>query len=373
MKISRLLRPGKKKLIILAVIIIAIILGFNFFAPKKQAPMQFVSVKKQDIRSTISSSGTLTAKFVANLKFKSSGKLAYINVKAGDTVSAGQVIAGLDTQQLSIELQQAQNTLRDKQAIVDKTLDDVKDHSKDETFTQRQTRTTAEVGRDNAVDSVKAAQRAFQDAVIISPIAGTVTQAPITTGGQNISGSDLIAQVVDFSVIYFDTDVDEADISKISLDQKAQISLDAYPNQTFNGVVGQIIPQTKTTSSGTTVVSVRIKLDNPKLTFVHGLTGQASIILSEAKNTLVLPQETVREDDTVLVQTNNDLQPKKVVTGIKSDTDIEIKSGVSENDRVLLNPPALESRLNQNRNPLQGIIFRVFGGAGRGGGGQLKR
>jgi len=337
MKIPKILRLSKKKIVVLTIIIIAI-LGFIFFNKPKAQNLQFTQVKKQDIKSVVSSSGTLTGKNVANLKFKSSGKLAYINVKAGDTVYAGQVIAGLDTQQLSIELQQAQNTLRDKQATIDKALDDVKNHSSDETFTQRQTRTTAEVGRDNAVDSVKAAQRAFQDAVITTPISGVVTQA-IAVAGQTVSSSDLITQVVDLSAIYFDSDVDEADISKISLDQKAQISLDAYPNQTFNGVVSQIIPQTKTTSSGATVVSVRIKLDNPRLTFVNGLTGQASIILSEVKNALTLPQEAIREDNTVFIQTPQGLKGEKVETGIKSDTNIEIKKGVEENQRVLLNPP----------------------------------
>lgn len=364
MKIPGFLKLSKKKLIIFAVIIVLLFFGFKFFGQKKQAPLQFVDVKRQDIKSVVSSSGTLTGKSVANLKFKSSGKLISLNVKAGDQVSQYQTIASLDTKDLSIALQQTQNTLRDKQAIVDKIRDDVKDHDKDETFTQRQARTTAEVAKDNAYDSVKAAQRDFEDAVIISPISGLVTQA-IQTFGQTVTSSDLIAQIVDTSGIYFDTDVDEADIAKITLSQKAEINLDAYPDKTFAGQVDQILPQTKTTSSGATVVTVRIKLDNPLSNFVNGLTGQASIILEQNKNALTLPLESVREDDMVFVQTSQGLTAKKIETGIKSDTDIEIKKGVNEGDKVLLNPPASGNTLNRNRNPIQGIIFRVFGGGGR--------
>lgn len=367
-KLLNFLKPSKKK-VILAIILIAI-LGFGLTrGNNKQQPLQFAQVKRQDIKSTVSSSGTLTGKNSASLKFKSGGKLAYINVKSGDKVSAGQAIAGLDTQDLNIALQQAQNTLRDKQALVDKALDDVKDHSADESFTQRVTRTTAQVTRDNAVDSVKAAQRAFQDAIIISPIAGVVTQASVSVPGQNVSTSDLIAQVVDFSAINFDTDIDEADISKVTLGQSAQVTLDAYPDKTFSGTVSEIIPQTKTTSSGATVITVRISLDKPDITPVNGLSGQASIILAEAKNALTLPQEAVRDDNTVFVQTSQGLKPEKVETGIKSDTDVEIKSVLSEGDKILLNPPAQGTSINQNRNPLQGIIFRVFGG-GRGAGGR---
>ncbi len=355
----------KKKIIILIVLLALGFLAFNYFNKPKTPALQFTTVKKQDIRSIVSSSGILTGKSSSTLKFKSSGKLSYINVKAGDTVSAGAVIAGLDTQDLNITLQQAQNTLRDKQAIVDKTLDDVKDHSSDESFTQRVTRTTAQVAKDNAYDSVKAAQRAFQDTVIISPISGTVTQALVSVPGQNITSSDLITQVVDFSGLYFDTDIDESDISKISLGQSAQVTLDSYPEKILKGVVSEIIPQTKTTSSGATVITVRINLNKPEITPVNGLSGQASIILSEAKNVLTLPQEALREDNAVFVQTDQGLKPIKVESGIKSDTDVEIKNGVSEEDRVLLNPPAVVTRTNQNRNPLQGIIFRVFGGPRR--------
>ena len=365
MKIPNILKPSKKKTVFLAVLIVVTVLGFNFFGQKKQAPLQFTSVKKQDIRSTVSSSGTLTGKSSANLKFKSSGKLAYINVKAGDKVSAGQTIAGLDTQDLAITLQQAYNTLRDKEAAKQKAEDDVKGHDSDESFAQKVTRTTAEVAKDNAFDNVKATQRAITDAVIVSPIDGIVTQA-IPVAGQTVGGSDVIAQVVNTSSIYFDTDVDEADISKLSVGQPNEITLDAYGDQIFKGSVDQILPQTKTTSSGATVVTVRIKLDSAKLNFVNGLTGQASIIISEEKNVLTIPQEALREDDSVIIQTTDGTRPKKVTPGIKSDTDVEIKTGLQEDDKVLLNPPAPTTRLNQNRggNPLQGV-FRLFGG-GRG-------
>lgn len=366
MKILAILKPGRKKVVILVILIIAAVWGFNYLTRPKAQALQFTTVKKQDIKSTVSSSGTLTGKDSALLKFKSSGKLSYINVKAGDTVPQWQVIAGLDTQNLSITLQQAQNTLRDKQAIVDKTLDDVKDHSSDETFTQKQTRTTAQVARDNAYDSVKEAQRAFQDAVIVSPIAGTVTQASISVPGQNVSTSDLIAQVVDFSGLYFDTDIDESDISKISLGQSAEVTLDSYPEKILKGVVSEIIPQTKTTSSGATVITVRINLNKPEITPVNGLSGQTSIILSEAKNVLTVPQEALREDNAVFVQTTQGLRMEKVEVGIKSDTDVEIKKGLNENERILLNPPSQGTRINQNRNPIQSAIFRVFGGGPRG-------
>lgn len=345
MKIPYILKPSKIKIIILVILVILGIIVFKSFGPKKQAPLQFASVKKQDIKSTVSSSGNLTGKSVANLKFKSGGKLAYIKVSAGDNVLKNQTIAGLDTQDLNITLQQAYNTLRDKEAAKDKAEDDVKGHDSDESFAQKVTRTAAEVAKDNAFDNVKAAQRAFQDAVIFAPFSGIVTQA-VEVSGQTVTSADLIAQVVDFSSIYFDTDVDEADISKVAVGEDADVTLDAYPGEVFKGKVDQVKPQTKVTSSGATVVTVRVILDSPKIVFVNGLSGESSIISATSLNTLTIPQESLRDDKSVVIQSGNKLAEKKVETGISSDTDVEIKSGLNEGEKVLLNPPPPGAKLN---------------------------
>ncbi len=361
-KIPHFLKLNKKKTAIVIILVVVALLAFNNFTKPKTEILQFASVKRQDIKSIVSSSGNLTGKNVADLKFKSSGKLVFINVKAGDSVFAGEIIAGLDNQDLNIKLQQALNTYRDKQATAEKIEDDVKDHSKDETFAQKATRTTAQAARDSAYDSVKEAQRAFQDNTITSPIAGLITKTSYIPG--QLVGSDSVVQVVDFSSFYFDTDIDEADIGKISLGQRAKITLDAFTNKAFEGSVDQIIPQTKTTSSGATVITVRINLGKVEITPVNGLSGEASIILSEARNVLTLPQEAVREDNTVFVQTQSGLRMEKVETGIKSDTDVEIKKGLSEKDRVLLNPPANGNFQNRSQNPLNSVL-RFLGGSTR--------
>ncbi len=350
MGVPGFLRPTRKKLIILAIIIIIAILGFNYFGKPKQTPLQFATVKRQDIKATVSASGTLNGKNSANLRFKLPGKLTFINVKTGDAVFAGQVIAGLDTQDLAIALQQAQNTLRDKQATADKVIDDI--HlfqygnggfpnvgTVNETMTQRQLRTTAEVARDNAFDSIKASQRAFQDTVIISPINGIITQA-IEVPNQIVGATDVIAQVVDDSEVYFDGEVDEADIASVSVGQNAEISLNTYPDRVIKGQVEQIMPNTKTTTSNATVVVVRILLSETNIRNIPGLNGQATITVAKSSNVLSVPIESIQSDNTVYISSPKGLTKIPVVPGIKSDTDVEIKSGLSEGQQIVLNPPA---------------------------------
>lgn len=339
----------KRFIVIGLVVLLVITVGFITFPKGSQKPGEFITVKRENLKSIISASGVLTGKSVLDLKFKSSGKITSLNIKSGDKVFQDQVLASLDNRDQAIALQQAQNTLRDKQAAVDKVLDDI--HlfqygnggfanvgTVNETMTQRQLRTTAEVARDNAFDSIKSTQKALEDTIIFAPVAGVITQANFGMG-QTVGASDVIVKMVDNQQIYFDADIDEADVSKVSLGQTAEITMDAYPGKVFPGRVAEIQLFTKTTSSGATVVTVRIVLDS-EISFINGLTGQAAIIRSEAKNAITIPQEALREDNTVVVQTAQGLTPKKVTPGIKSDTDVEIREGLNEGEKVVLNPPA---------------------------------
>lgn len=344
---GKILKVLKKRVLKLPVIIVLVIIlglaGYFLLRPGPK-PLEYASVSRQDIKSVISASGILTGKETVNLKFKGTGKLAYLKVKTGDSVRKGQAIAGLDTQDLNITLQQALNTLRDKQAAAEKVLDDVKNHDTDETFAQKATRTTAEVARDNPYDAVRAAQRSFQDSVILSPISGIVTQQADLSPGQIVSSSDLIAQITNFSEILFSADVDEADIIKVKLGQKAEVTLNAYGDKVFSGKVKEILPQVKTTSSGATTVTVKISLTNPEIRPTYGLNGQASIIISESPNALVIPQEALIGDNEVLVKIDKRVIKKQVSLGIRSDTGVEVTSGLSENEEVVKNPEQMPKR-----------------------------
>lgn len=327
-----------KKLIFGLVAIVVIITGaYLFFNRGNGAQLILQEVKRANIKSTTSASGVLTGKTTVNLKFKTSGKLAYINVKTGSQVTKGQALAGLDTQDLAITLQQAQNSLREAQAKVDKVHDDLKDNDDKETYTQRQTRTSAEVTKDNAYDEVKAAQKAFQDAIIYAPINGVVTKVGAEPG-QNVSATDIITQIVDHSEIFFDADLDEADLGRISLGQSAIVTLDASTGQELAGTITQILPATKLNSSNATVVPIRISIPTISFPFVNGLSGQTTIILQDIKNALVIPQEALLTDDTILLKTAKGVKKQKIQTGINSDTEVEVISGVAEGDWVVTNP-----------------------------------
>ena len=282
-----------KKIVLVGLgLIIFVTATFLLFPEGAEKTPQVLEVE-EDVEAEVSGSGVLTGRSSVDLKFKSGGKLSYIKLSAGDFVSEGELLAGLDNRDQSVALQQAQNTLKEKQAALDKVLDDI--HlfqygmgsfanigTANETLAQRQLRTAGEVARDNAFDEVKKAQKALDDTIIFAPKSGIITQVNFVEG-QTVSASDVIIKMVDTSETYFDAEIDEADIGKISLGQKAEVTLDAYGDRIFSGTVNQIIPQTKIIASGATVVTVMIKIEGPEH-FINGLSGQASIIIAEAKN-----------------------------------------------------------------------------------------
>lgn len=349
LKIKSFLNLFRKRRFILIFVILAIlgIVIFNQTRSRSQT-LQEAAVKRQDIKSTVSVSGTLTGKNTLNLHFKSSGKLSFLNVKIGNHVETGNLIASLDTADLNISLQQAKNNLADKQATLDKVLDDI--HlfqygnggftnigTPNETMSQRAARIIAEQAVNNAFDSVKTAELAFQDITIFSPISGTVTKADFLPG-QVVSPTDIIAQVIDDNELYFDAEVDESDISKVTLGQKAQVTLNAYPDRKFTGEVTEIKSITKTAISGATVIIVRILLDAPNVAFISSLNGQSDIEVDRIGSALTIPIDSLVDEKYVYVQKGNSIDKREVKVGISSDTAVEIKTGLSENEKVVTNP-----------------------------------
>lgn len=316
--------------------------GYLLWPKSKAEEIKVVEVKTGEVKSIISASGTLEGTDSADLRFKISGKLASLMVKPGERVKKGQLIAGLDTQELSIALQQAQNTFIAKDATAKRVEDDVKDNADDENFTQKENRVNAQTARDNAYDNVKSAQRAFQDAYIYSPLSGIVTKAD-PNPGQNVSPSDLIAQIVDESEYVFEAEVDESDLGRIKLGQSAEVTLNSYPDQKFNASVSKITPAIETTDSGATVVIVKLSLGKPEINFVSGINGQADIVTDQASNVLVIPIDALMEGNEVYVKRGEEYQKVKVETGIQSDIDTEIKSGLTTGDQVVTNPSAVKT------------------------------
>ena len=193
---------------------------------------------KGDIIETIDAGGEISAENTANLAFQTAGQVTEVNFKEGDFVQKDDIIAKLDTTALYAGYMQADATLRAAQAALDYTHDTLQGKEKTESFSEISTRTTAETTKDKAYWAYVASSKALEGAYVKAPFDGILTQIPDNLAVESIvSLTTTPFQVVGPQTVYFDAEISELDIHKLTSGAKVIIEIDAYPDQEFSVIV----------------------------------------------------------------------------------------------------------------------------------------
>lgn len=325
-----------KRNIILAIVLVLIVgvLWWRNTAAKKsaEASQKVVVVKMGNIVEELSVSGKVQAEKKANLTFPLPGKLSYAKAAEGEEVKKGQWLMGLDKGDLDAAVVRAWYTYLAADANAKQVEDSLKDHDKDETFSQKNTRVAAQTARDMAYDAWLTARRAADNATLKAPFDGIITNVTANVIGDTVGVTDGVT-VVDPKSLYFEIEIDESDLGKVTLDKKVTVLLDAYEEREFMGEIKWIGFESKISSSGATVYPAKVEItgDDESLLRV-GMNGDAKIELGRAENVLVLPAEAVFDNQVTIV----DDKKIQVQTGLESDTEVEIKEGLKEGDKVVI-------------------------------------
>lgn len=337
--IGQIISKNKGKIIIPVVIVLLGLIGTNLITGNGNE-LVTQEVVRQNLVSSISASGMVEGKSQATLHFQTPGKLAWIGVSQGDQVKKWQAIAKLDTVQLNANLQIARSNLRAAEATLDRVYDNVKDNDDDESFTQKETRTAAEVAKDKAYDSVLSAQDALSNATLIAPFTGTVVSiSDNLIPGANVSLTDTIT-IADVSEFKFTSQVDEVDFGKIELGQKAKVYLDAFPDKTFDGTVSYISRAGVKTATGGVTIPVEVQFDPKGHNLVVGLSGDVEFILNQKEDALVVPTNYIEQKDgtsiVYLLDDRGNQIEQEVSTGLTTLTEVEIINGLTAGQIVIL-------------------------------------
>jgi RND family efflux transporter MFP subunit len=335
-------RVGK----VITLVIIALLVYWRYSAYQNGGiEVETAKVGYGKLVESVDASGEVAADKAANLAFQTAGEVEELNFKEGDEVKKGDIIAKLDTTILYDSYLTAEATLRAAQASLDSVYDQVQGHENDETFAQRSTRTTAETTKDKAYWAFVTASKNLNGAYIKAPFDGILTQVPdnIYPGAYVSVPTTATFQVTGPETTYFQAEVNEADIYKFTSGAKADITLDAYPDEILGGQVYGLNFVSVTTSTGGTAYKVQITLpENKDLKYKVGMNGDAEVILTQKDHVLTIPiNATVEEGDKtyVWIVENKHTKKAEVETGISSTNDIEVVSGLSENGIVVVRPP----------------------------------
>ncbi len=339
-KIKKTFFIGRRRFVSIGVLVVLFLVIFR----KPAIKVETVAVSRGDIVEAVSASGEVDAREKADLTFQGSGKLAWVGVKEGDLVKKYQAIAKLDTILLNASYQQSINTHTSLNAAAQKAEDDVKGHSGDETYAQKSTRVAAQVARDNAYDAMKAAEQSLKFATITVPFDGVMTSVNPSYPGSNVTYATATYSIINPKTFYFSTEVGETEISKIKIEQKVTLTLDAYPDEKFESKVESIGMSSVVTSTGGTAYKVKITLPKKEgIIFRLGMNGDAEILANTYSDTLFVPSDAVVEEDggnyVWRVNGGGKVKKVKVILGVSSVDKNEIKDGLKEGDLVILRPP----------------------------------
>ncbi len=241
-------------------------------------------------------------------------QLQYENVKRG----------GTDAQKAAARAQVAQ-----AQAQLQKLLGD------------ERTRALAEAQVKQAELNLEAAKQRLKDAVLISPIAGTVAELNVKVGEQVGTGALSPAAVVaDLSSFHIDLGIDENSIGALQEEQPVVITIDALPDEQLTGRVNYIAP-TATDNAGVVTYKVIIGLDKTELPVRGGMSANADVITDVRDNVLIVPNWTIRIDRQtgkayVYVQRGDKIEEIEIVTGLRNANESEVVSGLSEGEVLVV-------------------------------------
>lgn len=356
----------KKTLVIVAVTAIAALAVWLLSDGKKEEKITFdtAAVAPANIMNSITATGTIEPVTSVTVGTQVSGIVSKLFVDYNSVVKKGQVIAELDKTNLMSQLNTAKTQLATAQSQLNyqtanykryKTLFEKGLVAADDFDNAKLSYTQAKEQVASAKEEVQRAQTNLGYATITSPIDGVVLSKSVEEGqtvAASFSTPELFTIAQDLTNMQVVADVDEADIGDVKEGERVSFTVDAYPDDTFEGEVKQV-RQEATTTNNVVTYEVVISAPNADLKLKPGLTANVTIYTAERKGVLSVPSKALRftpQKETVgkmkIVDAanaknkvwtieGNSIVAHKVNIGMTDGTNTQIVGGIAEGTKVI--------------------------------------
>jgi HlyD family secretion protein len=353
-------------------------------------------VSRRTITQRVSAIGKIQPETEVKISSEASGEIIFLQKREGDQATKGEMLvrvkpdlvqtqleqfkAAVDAAQTRIavaksEVERANRELKRISGLYEKEFSSRNEFEQAQTaFEQAQSRYEAAIADKQQADAAyRQTAVSASRTTIYAPMSGVVTSLSVEQGEKVVGTAQMqgteIMRIADLSVMNARVDVDENDIVLINIGDTARVEIDAYPDQTFDGVVYEIANSPKASAVGTQdeVVNfeVRIRLLNPNVTLRPGMSCNVEIETETRQDVVAVPLQavTVRTDDkintrpdvaddelktqstqkrafkrpqsVVFINKNGKAELVKVETGISDNGFIEIKNGLAEGAEVV--------------------------------------
>jgi HlyD family secretion protein len=375
-----------KILIGIAVLVVAVVVfGIAWSRRGKDVTaVTMARVSRQDLTSKVSANGKIDAQRKVDLSANIMGQIVNLAVREGDEVKKGTFLLQIDQKQLAASAQGAAASLQalfsDRDAARATAVAAQHDFQRAQANFAQKIIPAAELDRaragydsaranvaaiekriDSARANVAAAQDTLSKTTIRAPMDGIVTALPVeegevaVIGTMNNPGTKLLT-IADMSVVEAVMEVDETDIPTVKVGQRATVTIDAYPNKTFSGIVTEVgsSPIQRTIAGATEAVNfeVKIQIDSPPPGVRPGFSASADITPGSRAKAVAVPIQSLvvrekpgsaknakpQDEEGVFVADNGTVKFAPVTTGLSGESSIEIVSGLKEGQQIVTGP-----------------------------------
>ncbi len=402
--------------------IIAIGAVWFFFIREKEIKIQLETVKPEmgEISNSITATGTIQPVDTVAVGTQVSGIIKNIYVDFNSTVKKGQLLATLDPDLLKFQSEQYQSNLQNAKSNL--AYNEININRQSQLYkvgaiskadydnaTNQYNIAKAQVGTVTA--QLSTANKNLSLTNIYSPIDGTVLNRNVSEGqtvASSFSTPTLFSIAKDLTKMRVRASVDEADIGNVKVGQKATFTVDAFPDETFNGEVAEVRLH-PTVSSNVVNYTTIINADNSGLKLKPGMTANITIYTQVLDNVMKIPASaTSFRPDSLIVQKykvnspfangkkhekgqwkkqsgktsekkseagvwviakDSTISRKKIKTGMDNDTEIQVIYGLDKNDNIITGYKVLSKKSSGGQAKSPFMPQRRGGGNNKGGGG----
>ena len=335
-------------------------------ADVKDAPrpggLEVVTATRRDVGTAVKATGVIKPMIGAEVKVGSrvSGVVERLHVRIGDAVAKGSLLAELDARELRARRDQAGASLASAEAALAYARADLaRKHelgtakliAPSELDLAERASSVAEQQRKEAEANLESARTQLGYARIVAPISGVVSSVS-TQEGETVAASlaaPTFVTLLDLARLEVWAYVDETDIGRIRLGQKARFTVDTYPDHAFGGAVTAVYPQAEIRDNVVNYVTV-VRFDPPGDRVLRPeMTTTVTIALETRENVVALPRRALRRDQGhafVVTRRDGRLVRIPVTTGAKDDGYFEIVDGLREGEEAFVGdgPEIAEAR-----------------------------
>jgi HlyD family secretion protein len=345
---------NKKIIVSFFLLVLLALLSINYLR-EENVLVQTDVVSLRDISQSVSYAGSIESATQVKIASEIAGRVSAVTFEELDEVSQGQVLLKLDDAAIKARLNQAKEALNQAEInLVNAkiTLNRV-EKLFEKGFASREQLDVAQQAYDVSRALVKQSQSNYEVirvrleyTSIRAPVSGTVVSKNVAVGeivagplgGGGLAMPSPIAEIADLNNLLVDVDVDELDIGKIKVGQKASISVDAYPDKMFNGVVDEIASATTGRREVGITYRVKVNIEGHEKMLKLGMTANVDFVISSRKQVLTVPRIAILVQGSkkfVFTVSDQKLHRREIMTDLESEDFMEVTSGLASGEKVV--------------------------------------